>query len=109
MENATIRYLLKASEIKASNQTISRVDLYVRLLQEKEVLENQMPGVFFFEIYVTQKTSNGVCEGLGRLSNLIREGVRARMGLLFLEANLRLHFVSPLEKAWRWFEYVRKR
>ena len=29
------------------------------------------------------------------------------MGILFLEANLRLHFVSPLEKAYKFFEYVR--
>ena len=31
-----------------------------------------------------------------------------RWALLFLEANMRLHFISPLEDASNWFEYIRK-
>ena len=30
------------------------------------------------------------------------------MGQLYLEACIRLHFVSPLEEAREWFEYIRK-
>ena len=67
-----------------------------------------MAGGLLFEIYLVQKTSNGVCESLGRIGNLIHEGCRAKMGLLFMEANMRLHFVSPLEDASNWFEYIRK-
>ena len=108
VENSTVMCLLKAFQIKKKEPTIKRIDLYARVLTDKSILTNELPGVVLFEIYLTQKTSNGVCESVGRLSNLIREGVRARMGLLFLEVNLRLHFVSPLEEAWNWFEYVRK-
>ena len=108
VEISTVRCLLKANEIKRKESAISRIDLYARVLQDKDILENELPGVLLFEIYLTQKTSNGVCEGLGRLSNIIREGVRAKMGLLFLEANLRLHFVPPLEISRKWYEYIRR-
>ena len=108
VENSAVACLLKANEIKIENPSITRVDLYAAVLQSECILQHHLPGVLFFEIYLTQKTSNGVCESLGRLSNIIREGVRARMGLLMLETNLRLHFLYPLEKSWRWFEYVRK-
>ena len=34
--------------------------------------------------------------------------MRSRMGLRVLDANLRLHFTPPLERARSWFEEVRK-
>ena len=110
VEESLIACLMKASQIKSHNNNIERVELYAKVLQDNHVLadDNFLPGTIFFEIYLTQKTSNGVCEGFGKIGNLIREGVRGSMGLLYLEANLRLHFVPPLEKGKAFFEYVRK-
>ena len=108
VENSVIACLLKATEIKNENPSNARVDLYAAVLQSEDILQHHLAGVLFFEIYLTQKKSNGVCESLGRISNIIREGVRSRMGLLMLETNLRLHFLYPLEKSWTWFEYIRK-
>ena len=108
IEDSTIRVLTKANELRAKESSLSRVDLYASVLRKKEIQENEPGGVLFFEIYLTQKVSNGVCESLGKLSNLVREGVRAKMGILSLEANLRLHFVSPLENAWLFFENIRQ-
>ena len=73
-----------------------------------EIYEQELAGTLLFEIYLVQKTSNGVCESFGRIGNIIHEGCRAKMGLLFLETNIRLYFVSPLERAYEWFEYIRK-
>ena len=108
IEDSTVRCLLKAHKIRIENPSIRRVDLYAGVLQNEDIQGRELAGVLFIEIYLTQKVSNGVCETLGKLSNLVREGVRAKMGMLFLEANLRLHFVSPLEKAGSFFEHVRK-
>ena len=108
VEDSTIKCLLVAHKIKFLSPNITRVDLYAKTLNEEIVCSDEAAGSLLFEIYVSQKTSNGVCGSFGKLGNLYREGVRSKMGLLYLEANLRLHFVSPLEKASKWFEYVRK-
>ena len=93
--DSTVKLFVKAHKIRLINQSIARIELYARVLQDKDFVEKEPAGTLFLEIYLTQKTSNGVCETLGRLGNLIREGVRARMGILSMDANLRLHFVSP--------------
>ena len=78
------------------------------MLQSDGVYEAYLPGVIFIETYISQKTNNGVGESLGKIGNLYRDGVRGKMGVLFLEANLRFHFLPPLERASEWFEFVRQ-
>ena len=100
IEDSTVRLLMKASQINKDEPKLPRVDLYAKVLQSLDlVISNELPGVIFFEIYLTQKVSNGVCESFGKIGNLYREGVRRKMGILYLEASIRLHFLSPLEKA----------
>ena len=108
IEDSTVKFLLKGHEIRTNEPAISRVDLYAQVLQDHDFVKREPAGALFFEIYLTQRTSNGVCESLGKLSNLIREGVRARMGILTMEANMRLHFLSPLEKEYAFFEQIRR-
>ena len=113
VENSIVRCLRKAYNILKSDKALSkaRVDHYAKVLTPTSQMHNEeYAGSLFIEIYLLQKVSNGVCESFGKIGNLYREGVRAvrgRMGILFLEANLRLHLVSPLEKAYKWFEYIR--
>ena len=106
--NTTINCLLKAAAVLKQNPNIDRHELYATVLRVKEIYEQELAGTLLFEIYLVQKTSNGVCESFGRIGNIIHEGCRAKMGLLFLETNIRLYFVSPLERAYEWFEYIRK-
>ena len=108
VEASLISLLQMAYEIWEEIQKIPRVELWAKVLQKDQISAVQLPGKIFIETYLTQKVSNGVSETMGHIGNLYRDGVRASMGILFLEANLRLHFMPPLEQASKWFEYVRK-
>ena len=101
VENSTVQLLIMASQIHQKEPDLHGIDLYAKVLTSVDMAAgNELPGRIFFEIYLTQRTSNGVCESFGKIGNLYREGVRGKMGIFYLEASLRLHFVSPLEKAY---------
>ena len=108
VENSAVHCIMRAYNILKLDSSLSRVDLFAKILTSVEAEnDEEHAGSLFIEIYLLQKVSNGVCESFGKIGNLYRDGVRRKMGILFLEANLRLHFVSPLEKAYKFFEYVR--
>ena len=97
-----------AHKVHKTRPNLSRVDLHATVIMNPKVKNRFRPAQILLEIYIVQKVSNGVQESIGKISNVIREGARSRMGLMVLEANLRLHFTPPLERARSWFEQIRK-
>ena len=91
--------------IKMGNKLLNQIDPSAKLkkidllakLDNSKTRNRAKPAVVALHIYITQKVSNAVAETLGRLSNIIREGVRMKMGMMYLEVYTRLHYLPPLE------------
>ena len=92
----TSAVLKMGNKIIESNSTIKKIDLLAKLDTE-EMRTKAKPAVVNLHLYITQKISNCVAETLGRLGNIIREGVRMKMGMLFLEVYTRLHYMPTIE------------
>ena len=55
VENSIVKCLLKASEIWNSTQSISRIDLYAKVLQNESILATEISGSLLLEIYLVKK------------------------------------------------------
>ena len=88
MEDNTVRLLRIAHGIHKKRPYLSRVDLYFCVIMNEEVVSKYSSGQLLLEIYIVQKVNNDAQESIGKISNVIREGARSKMGLLVLEANL---------------------
>ena len=101
--------LSEGNQLIETNSKIKKIDLLAKLDTE-EMRIKAKPAVVILHLYITQKVSNCVAETLGRLGNIIREGVRMKMGMLFLEVYVRLHYLPPIEseEMTTFIEYIRK-
>ena len=93
LEDAMVILLKEGIKLKAGDISTKKIDLLAKL-DTVEMRAKTKAGVITLHLYITQKISNCVAETLGRLSNIFREGVRMKMGMLYLEVYVRLHYLG---------------